>query len=445
MIAVMGGKVELVVDPLHVNIQLELPLPKGHERATACATHTIQTRRHADAVAPTDRGLVRWIRNDAEGSYAPHEIAGSTAWTDASQLVVTDVDGDGRREIVGLFAGAGRTTVRVGSLSVRGLVERAARVLAPGGLSVHAIDADAGSPGAELAVLFADAALYLSEGPGGLSAYAVEPFADRAVCAAVVEDARGPGLAVVHTARRGGSQLGVYRPSGAHEPRIPLGSATVREIATGEVRGGAGFDLVLVSDRVRVFENTADRGSASFAYRAGFPTQEFEDTASGRLVGVALADFDGDGDADLYVESEAQGRDQALAQLNPAVIQNLQSPAVQITNAVPVAGHAPGAKVKSASRARAELEFGNLEGLRAMGMTHVLVELWLPGRAPELQRRLVRIGSGSAVRSEIEFPTTDASLDPSRPAVVHSRGVALDVNGAVLIGGAIARTGFDLT
>ncbi|MEO0715900.1 MAG: VCBS repeat-containing protein, partial [Planctomycetota bacterium] len=340
VVAIMDGVVQLIVGPLYFNVQLDLPLPVGHIVATACTTQAIESAKHEDVVASTALGLVRWIRNDATGDYAPVSVNGSTVWAGAQQLFVANVYPGAADELVGLFQDVnGDTLVRVGSLDAAGITNLASGLLPSTALSLHAINRDTTSPRDEIAVLFPTATFYLRSQGSTLNAFAVDFYIDPAVCAAAIDDSRGEALAVVHETDASGEpsyELGVYRVSGASESRIPLGAQPILEIAASQAAGDDGLDVAtLTAGGVTVWRNKSAQTGGSFELYPAYPTDALNNPPDGTIItgdltGLAFTDFDGDGDADIYVESEQPGWHKAIAHVNPSVSQYVQAPLVQL-------------------------------------------------------------------------------------------------------------------
>ncbi|MEO1698126.1 MAG: hypothetical protein AAFU73_12585 [Planctomycetota bacterium] len=448
VVAVMDGMAVLIVGPSYANIQFELPLPSGHTEAFACSTFNIESNRYADAIASTELGLVRWVRDNATGNYSPVAVSGTSQWAKAKQLMVANVFPGAESEIMGLFLDAnGNSIVRAGTISTSGFTELAAGSIPATAISIHATDRDTASPQDEVAILFSTAVFYLRSQGALLTSFDVDFFMDNALCAASISDSRGDGLAVVHDMGPVGSELGVYRASGPAEPRVFLTADTVTEIAAGEAAGGPGDDLVIVAKEVDTWRNISDGSGASFTHYPVFPSAEFNGVANSGLTGLLLMDFDNDGDVDIYVERES-GTDTAIAHLNRRVSQIATSPLVQLPPAGQTGDETQNVATQpgtASGNAIASLHMYNMPAVQTSGMTHVLVELWLPGREPTLERLILPVPGSQSQAFDMEFPIAGLNFTPNDYGTFICRGVTLDAGGIPVTAGPAQRFGFPMT
>ncbi|MEL6612312.1 MAG: hypothetical protein AAFQ53_09475, partial [Bacteroidota bacterium] len=98
-----------------------------------------------------------------------------------------------------------------------------------------------------------------------------------------------------------------------------------------------------------------------------------------------------------------------------------------------------------ATTGRVAMHAFNMPALQTAGFTHVLVELWLPGREPVLERHIFPVpGNSESEDFAIEFDALGVLFEFGRTGVMICRGVTLDATGTPDVSGPATRFGFPM-
>jgi len=235
---------------------------------------------------------------------------GGSAWIGARSVLAMDVDGDGDLDVVALDA-TGSNLLSLaqasdGTFSVQAPValgvELSHLVEAPWGLSVPTLAASmtmAGVGDDSLVIIGVGGVLHASYTPGG----AIDDIVH------LTDEVNG----AVGVAALSGGGLTVLRPNGVVEATLPMDALAPTSLGAADVDGDGRTDVLLNSTIAPLVKVLMHQGSgATFKLSISMQVDLGSDgmDMSGQLANPIGADFDRDGDIDIFqmVEASRDGR-----------------------------------------------------------------------------------------------------------------------------------------
>ena len=260
--------------------------------------------------------------NNGDGSFqtgvyypvALSSVGGNQADTYPEGAVIADVNGDGKGDIISSNDDSGDVTILLGNGD--GTVNVPTIGYATGGYPEQpAIVADFNGDGfLDLLVPDDEFSLVFLKGYGdgsfraGMDYYA--PIADNNYAYGIgiaTGDFNGDGIPDVVLGNCCDSTVGITvflsRADGSMQPGVNYGAGNLYYVAVGDFNGDKKLDIAATNNGNGTVQIFSGNGDGTFTLGSNFPT----DTASENPQGLVVADFNGDGFADLAVINESDG------------------------------------------------------------------------------------------------------------------------------------------